>query len=88
MCSFLSDRKQRVKLGKSVSNWAKVTAGVPRGTKLGPIFFLVMVTDLKPLNSDIELWKYVDDINVSEVLSRQSNSIVQMEPDHISLLGH
>ena len=53
ICSFLSDRKQRVKLGNSVSEWATVNAGVSQGTKLGPILFLVMVNDLIPPNAII-----------------------------------
>ena len=46
ICSFLSNRKQRVKLGKSLSEWVTTNASVPQGTKLGPILFLVMINDL------------------------------------------
>ncbi|CAB3999424.1 Hypothetical predicted protein, partial [Paramuricea clavata] len=57
-------RKQRVKLVETVSDWMSVKAGVPEGTKLGPILFLIMVNDLIPLKSDY--WKYVDDMSISE----------------------
>jgi hypothetical protein len=66
LCDFLSDRRQRVKLGESISDLAQVNAGVPQGTKLGPTLFLVMVNDLKTLESDH--WKYVDDLTISEVI--------------------
>ncbi len=77
-----TDRRQRVKIGESVSEWAQVNAGVPQGTKLGPILFLVMVNDLNTLQSDS--WKYVDDLTISEIIPKYSHSNMQHELDHIS----
>ena len=50
--SFSTNRRQRVLIDKSTSDWLPVTAGVPQGTKLGPILFLVMVNNLKPSTPD------------------------------------
>ena len=54
------DRKQRVVLNGENSEWVEVTSGVPQGSVLGPILFIIYINDI---DTDIvnRFWKFADD---------------------------
>ena len=55
--NFLSNRKQRVVLNGQVSVWASVNAGVPQGSILDPLSFLIYIDDLcHNLSSNVKLF--------------------------------
>ena len=60
---WLSDRRQKVGIRGKFSKWSKVWSGVPQGSVLGPLLFVVFINDI---DSGIvtKISKFADDTNM------------------------
>ena len=65
LSSYLSDRKQQVKIGNVTSKWADISKGVPQGSILGPLLFNVFINDIFYFVQKGTLYNYVDDNTLS-----------------------
>ena len=80
MTDFLDNRTQRVILNGQYSSWAKVEAGVPQGSILGPLLFLIYINDLSDnLASNPKL--FADDTSLFSVVKNVDASNIDLNND-------
>ena len=78
--SFLNNRFQRVVLNGQCSSWSSVLAGVPQGSILGPLLFLIYINDLpKGLQSSVKL--FADDTSLFSTVYDPNMSADQLDED-------
>ena len=78
--NFLCQRKQRVVLNGQHSSWTNIEAGVPQGSILGPLFFLVYINDLSDgLTSNPKL--FADDTSLFFVIHNINSTANDLNSD-------
>ena len=62
--SYLTDRKQYVNLNGADSDTKVITCGVPQGSVLGPLLFLLYINDLPNISKKLKFFLFADDTNI------------------------
>ncbi|MCG7868954.1 MAG: reverse transcriptase family protein, partial [Candidatus Thiodiazotropha taylori] len=81
--SFLADRYQRVVLDGKTSSSSPVTSGVPQGTVLGPLLFLIYINDLPSRVSSTARLFADDCLLYREISSQEDAASLQEDLDHL-----
>ena len=77
--SFLTNRRQRVRINNTFSDWCNVKSGVPQGSVLGPILFIMYINDLPDvIKSSCKI--FADDTKLIQAI-RDMGSIEQLQKD-------
>ena len=78
--NYLSNRRQRVVLPGASSDWAYIRAGVPQGSILGPLLFLVYINDIvENIGSHIRL--FADDTSLFIIVDDPITSAARLNSD-------
>ena len=67
--NYLTERKQRVVMNGVPSQWAEISTGVPQGSILGPLLFVIFVNDLPSVVEECTVNLYADDTALYSVHS-------------------
>ena len=63
--SFLTNRKQKCQLGDVITSESSVTCGIPQGSILGPLLFLLYINDLPDCLRQVSPRLFADDTNLT-----------------------
>ena len=80
--SFLSNRRQKVRVNNDVSDWSPVISGVPQGSILGPILFTLFVFDI-PGEIESLISMFADDTKIYQLLTTDTSGEELEESLHL-----
>ena len=70
--NFITGRTQQVVIGEECSGWMPITSGIPQGSVLGPMLFVIYINDLPEIvRSDVYL--FADDTKIFKVLNSEND---------------
>ena len=83
--SYLTNRKQRVKVNGSFSTWTETVLGVPQGSVLGPLLFNIYLNDLFMFLEETKVCNYAEDTTIYACGPKIETVITHLEHDALKI---
>ena len=84
--SYLSGRRQQVRLGPHYSDWCEIIKGVPQGSILGPLLFKIFVNDIFLVLDRSSLHHFADDNTLSYSHNNPNTLKHHLQGDRVAIL--
>jgi len=75
--AFLIHRKQRVVVNGTTSEWEEVLSGIPQGSVLGPLLFIIYINDVVEACGDrVNVFLFADDAKIYNYIAHQQDEVM------------
>ena len=79
--SYLTNRKQRVKVGSSYSTFQNISKGAPQGSVLSPLLCSIFINDMFYIDLECEICNFADDTTIYACERPIDTVTVKLEDD-------